>query len=133
LVTVALAGIDAAADEDWVALALAVPDWVPVALLVLPVWPASWVLLVLALAPTSGVAVLAVEPVVAMPLPGLVVGVTRSSHPLPVAELLLLPLVVAVLLVLSFSSLVLQAVNDAASRMANKVVVRALFMIAPYG
>jgi hypothetical protein len=91
------------------------------------------VLLVLALAPTSGVALLAVELVVAMPLPGLVVGVTRSSHPLPVAELLLLPLVVALLLVLSLSSLVLQAVNDAANMTANKVLVRALFMIAPYG
>jgi hypothetical protein len=36
-VTVALAGIDAAAEDDWVALALAVPDCVPVALPVLPV------------------------------------------------------------------------------------------------
>jgi hypothetical protein len=69
LVTVALAGMVAVADEDGVALAL--PDWVLEAV-VPPVWLLRFDVLVLALAPTSGVAVWAVVVavlVLAMPLP----------------------------------------------------------------
>jgi hypothetical protein len=135
LVTVALAGIDAAAEADWLALALAVPDWVADAL-VAPVWSLNG-LAVLALAPTSGVAVLAVVLVVVLPVCAARVA-SLGQAPLPVVPAVpLVPLVVAAvppfisLVLLSSKRFDLQAAREAANKTANNRLLRGLFMMAP--